>query len=278
MKHLLTALCLIPSLLLAAPRAPQSMRLDENTIHAIPIHTETNTLLVFPKDVTLILGHHLTRGDQPGKVYCQQADSAKLVILRQLEAGSVILMQVVMNDRAYVFKLSGSDKPASVIRFHAEGQAPPAVEIAPSDLSKTKRTVSDERMEELVRLTKEAAFLKPRLSNEYEGFTAKKVDFTSWPDKRIWVHITGVARFKSEDAIILTGLIGNVDRENYRLPDTLYLKVGGKRRYKLTTYTVKTKALKTSTHYAFSAVLIGDGEGGPLHLSLENKFALETKK
>lgn len=264
----------MPAALLAAPRAPIDMNLDEDTIHLVSIHTEVNTLLIFPADVTLILGHGLTKGQHPGKVYCQQAENAKLLVLRQLEKNSTVLMQIVMGGKAFVFRLSGSDRPASVIRFNSPGYAPPATEISLADFTKTKRTVSKKRLGELIRLTREAAFLKPRLPHEYEGFASRRVSFSSQIGAHLTAEITVLARFRAEDTLILFGRIRNTGQKTIRLPQSLRLKVGEKRSYRFSHFNITTGSLKPGQDTVFSAALAGDGEGRLLHLSLDNRFAI----
>ena len=275
MRILVIVTAMVSSLVVAEPRPPMVMRLDENAIHSIPLHPESNTLLVFPEDVTLILGHHLSRGERPGRVYCQQAENAKHLVLRQLEENSTVLMQVVMGERAFVFKLAGSDHPASVIRFHAQGQAPPAVEIAPSKILNTKRTVSPKRLAELIRLTKEAAFLQPRLPHEYRGFVARRVQFSSKIRQNVSATITGLARFPMEDALVVLGRIRNDGTRTVTLGSNMRLKVGDSRHYAFSQFDLAQKTLRPGRETIFSAILVGDGKGAPLHLSLENQFSLE---
>lgn len=278
MKHLtIILLILYSNILMSSPRPPMEIILDRNAIHPIPVHTGVDTLLIFPDEVTLLLGHGLTKGEHPGKVHCQQAENKKLVVLRQLEKDGTVLMQVVMGGKAFVFRLEGSDKPASVIRFHLPGQGPPAAEIAANDAGKAKHRLTGERLNELIRLAGEAAFLKSRLPNEYKGFVARRVSMSSSIAEDVTANITGLARFRVEDTLVVLGEIHNTGEKDIRLASKLFLRVGDKRLYPLSTVKFSSPVIKPGEKVGFKAALVGNGRDRPLHLSLDNRFAIQSQ-
>ena len=72
-------------LLVAAPQDPKFESLDNREIFPVPIHTDMNTLLVFPKEVTGVFGVGLVDGSEPGLVQFQKPKNQKVIILRQME-------------------------------------------------------------------------------------------------------------------------------------------------------------------------------------------------
>jgi len=278
---MIRSLCLllgVTSILTAEPRAPFVMPLNQYAIHEVPISTASDTSLLFPDDVPLVLGKPLTDGKQPGQVYCQQAQNAKHIVLRQLEEGSEVLMQTTVNGKVYVFRLVGSTQPATVIYCTLAGHTPPAVEIASANVQKTKRSVSEERVGELIRLTKEAAFLKPLLPHEYEGFSSRRVSMSSELENGLSTEITGVGKFRREDTLIIFGSIQNGGKKTAQLMEQNFrLQIGEGRICPLSRIEFSESALKPNVKCNFTATLIGDGDGNPGRIHIENRFALSLQ-
>jgi|GEM_PF-4388532 len=103
----------------AKPLPPYSLSLDKHSILTIPIHTEIDTLLIFPSEIESIVGNGLTTGGEfSGSVLYQQGDeNPKIIVLKHLDSTSKVLMTVMWDDTAFVFKLTPDTSPASVIYF-----------------------------------------------------------------------------------------------------------------------------------------------------------------
>lgn len=258
------------------PQPPVDRVLDGNAIQPIAIHTGVDTLLVFPDDVSLVLGKGLTKGEHPGAIHCQQAEDKKLVVLRQLEEGSTVVMQIVMKGEAYAFRLQGSDKPATIIRFHrpGEGKVPKAIEVPEQEALARHKSVGRERQLELLRLAGSSYLLKSRIPGEYKDFQSKGISFSS-STGGLTIETTRVARFASEDATVVFGRI----RNNTGKPASLGKLVARVRIGKVlfcpaSVFRVKQVELAPGKETTFGAVVIGDGKGNPLHPGLDNIFSL----
>jgi hypothetical protein len=105
-------------LIAAEPLPPLALKLNSEIIQPLGLHPKVDLLLVFPEEVTLILGQGLTTGDAPGQVQFQQGDkNPKLVTLRQLDPKADVIMQVVLKEQVFVFRLQPSERPPTSIRF-----------------------------------------------------------------------------------------------------------------------------------------------------------------
>lgn len=264
----------------AEPQAPIVRRLEAEKITVIPIHSGMDTLLIFPKPVTLILGFGLTDGKVDGVVQYQHEADAKLVVLRQLKEGAEPVMQIMLDgeQQAYVFRLQPSEKPASVIRFVEAGKNLVAQKLSKEELSKLKAKPTKARQSELMRLTAEASFLRERISQEYEGFQMKDVQLPSIQNG-VTVTSTRVARFANEDAMIVIGTILNQSDKPFVPGDhTATFRVGLLKSYSPAQLLVSKQKVGSGGKAEFRGVIIGDGEGGPGHFSLENRITLELNK
>lgn len=267
---------------LAEPQPPYSLTLNPNSIQPIPIHAEIDTLLVFPSDVEAILGNGLTTGDPvSGSVLYQQGKLKPThIILRHLDSTSKVLMTTVIDDKAFVFRVEASETPASVIYFKDTDSrsVPKASVIDPADALVKERPISDERKNELLRLARESKQLEDKVPQEYEGFSEKQVFLTS-SESELETRILRVAKFKTEDALIFSGTISNYSSKPVQLQNRLgALKVGPDKRYSPSILRAKTHLLAPNQSTTFEGLLIGNGKGKPLHLSLDNGFSLHLSK
>ena len=95
-SKLIVILLLLP--LQAEPLKPMAMKLNADVIQKIPIHSQVQTLLLFPEPVTLVLGEGLSDGKTQGKVQAQLAEDKRVLIVRSIEAQSEVLMQVMVGE------------------------------------------------------------------------------------------------------------------------------------------------------------------------------------
>ena len=91
-----------------------TVKLNSDEIVKIPIHSRVQTLLLFPEQVTLLIGEGITDGQSEGKVQAQLAEDKRVVVLRSLMPDSTALMQVTVGTEAYAFRLQQHRE-----RFHA---------------------------------------------------------------------------------------------------------------------------------------------------------------
>ena len=267
---------------LAAPQPPYSLTLNPNSIQPIPIHAEIDTLLIFPSDVEAILGNRLTTGEPvSGSVLYQQGELKPThIILRHLDSTSIVLMTIVIGDKAFVFRVEASETPASVIYFKdTEPQSvPKASVIDPADALAKERPISNERKNEILRLVRESKKLQEKIPQEYEGFSEKQVFLTS-SESELETRILRVAKFKAEDALIFSGTISNYSSKPVQLQNHLgSLKVGQDRQYSPSILRANNQVLDPNQRTTFEGLLIGNGKGQKLHLSLDNEFSLHLSK
>ena len=271
---------LLAQILSAEPQDPVFRKLSEKETMVIPIHTEVNTLLVFPEPVTQIFGAGLTDGQTPGLVQCQQPENSKLIVLQQLEPESEVLMQVVMADKAYAFRLTSSETPASVINFRDGERFTPAQTVPAEKAKPANNPLSPERLRDLIALTQKAAFLGPQLPTEYEGFESKAVSYRNSTGV-LTTRVEAVARFQNEDALIFIGKVRNEGERTVLLSQCIgRMKVGsnnGQGDYGPNLLIAKSDSLAPGKEVSFQGILVGDGRGGAAHFSLKNQIELSLQ-
>lgn len=268
-------------LLSAEPKPPYSINLDAKSILPIPIHTEIDTLLVFPEEVTSIIGKGLIKGEgTSGSVlYVQGQKNPKTIILRHLDNSSVILMTVMLGDIAYAFRIEPTPEPASIIYFEKPGEnIQKARKISAEEAQLKLRPPSEKRQLDLIQLSKQSAFLKPRLPHLYKTFSERAVDQPS-----IHVHFTTtvnkLAKFEGDDALIFTGVIHNTSNTTINLAHYYpLLKVGPKKLYPPSKLRTKSRTVAPGAKLEFEGIILGDGKGKLAHFSLNNQFKLTLTK
>lgn len=279
MKTILLIVALATSLA-AQPQAPYSATLSTSAIQPIPLHTEIDTLLIFPKQVDSIIGNGLTSGgDTDGSVLYQQGkENPKTIILRHLNSQTKVVMTVMIADEAYVFRLEPSNDPATAIYFRNAKDGKLAEEIAPEQALIQSRSVSKERKTELLRLARQAGFLQEKLPKEYEGYSEQAATFAQTRDG-LQTTVTKISRFPNDDALVFSGMIVNNSDQPVLISQCQgLLKVGEQRLYPPDLLGSSQPAIPPHRTVAFEGLLIGDGNGNPLHLSLENEFFLQLTK
>lgn len=268
-SKLIVILLLLP--LQAEPLKPMAMKLNADVIQKIPIHSQVQTLLLFPEPVTLVLGEGLSDGKTQGKVQAQLAEDKRVLIVRSIEAQSEVLMQVMVGEEAYAFRLQYDEQPASIIRFGGAKALPKAKEVSADQAREGAVFPSEARQRQLLRLAKQANVLQSQLPDEYEGYQAKNFETSSW-GKSVSCTLQHVARFPKDHALVVFGMVTNLGEQPIT-EGLLGLQVGKARLYPLPFSGV----IKAGETYRFATLLLGDGAGNPLHLSLENDFKLIFK-
>lgn len=279
MKTILLFAALVSGLI-AQPQIPYSAHLSTKEIQTIPLHNEIDTLLIFPKQVDSIIGNGLTPGGETdGSILYQQGEeNPKTIILRHLDSQTKVVMTVMIADEAFVFRLEPSHEPATAIYFRNEKDGEHAEEIDADQALIQTRSISTERKTELLRLARESGFLKERLSTEYEGHSEKSVSF-SFARDGLQTTVTKISRFSKDDALIFSGTVSN--NSDWAVPMNQcqgLLKVGKHRLYPPNLLGSSQQVIAPRRTVTFEGLLVGDGKGNPLHLSLENEIALQLTK
>ena len=268
-------------LLSAEPKPPYSINLDAKSILPIPIHTEIDTLLIFPEEVTSIIGKGLINGEgTAGSVlYVLGQKNPKTIILRHLDNSSIILMTVMLGDIAYAFRIEPTPEPASVIYFEKPGEKiQRARKISAENAQLRLRPPSKKRQLDLIQLSKQSSFLKPRLPHLYKTFSEREADHSAIHN-HLHTTVTKLSKFEGDDALIFTGTIHNtsnlpIDLAHY----SPLLKVGAKNLYPPTKLRTKSRTVAPGATLDFEGILLGDGKGNPTHFSLNNQFKLTLTK
>jgi len=258
----------------AAPKPPVVWELSPKEIREVSIHSEINTMLIFPKEVTLSMGHGLTDGSTPGVVLQEHAKDKRVLVWRHLGGAENILVQVMLGQKAYAFRIVPSTTPESIVHFvEDEGRQPAEKVVLP-----TGQTWKDglNRLEkrELLNLARSSAILKDRIPHKYEGFQARALS-NSHQEVGLRVSLQKAARFANQDALIMIGTVTNQSDQlielNQRKP---YLVVGAKRQYWLSDLSFGKAQLSPRGQTTIEVILVGDGRGNQVHLSLENLFRI----
>lgn len=279
MRALLFSL-ILASNLAADPQPPYSVALNKSEIQSIPIHTEIDTLLIFPHEVATIIGNGLTSSAEiSGSVLYQQGqENPKTIVLRHLDGKSRLLMTVMIGDDAFVFRLDPSPSPASVIHLTMPGTAQPGREITAKEATLRSRPMSEERRYELLRLARESESLREKIPQEYRGYTDRDVRFVSTRDS-VTSTITHIAQFANEGVLTLSGTMENTSDQ---LIDTRTysgsVRVGIRGFFPPKILMIYDNVVAPGEITRFEVLLIGDGEGKPLKISLENEFSLYFAK
>ena len=268
-------------LIAAEPLPPLDLKLNPEIIQPLGIHPKVDVLLVFPEEVTLILGQGLTDGEAPGQVQFQQGEkNPKLITLRQLDLKADVVMQVVLKEQVFVFRIRTSERPPTTVRFSfdpAPGDAEKkAREISKEEAEKMKRPVSKDRIKQMANLVGREPILRAKLPEAYLNYESREVDFSSPQSKGLVFHVRRIARFTDEDTLIFFGELQNQGKSPYRPSPTLAtLKVGPKQTFAKTTLLHTSKNIPAGKAGLIWVALVGDGNGKPLHLSLKNDFSIQ---
>ncbi len=263
----------------AEPQPPLDLKLNPDIIQPLGIHPKVDLLLVFPEEVTLILGQGITTGEDPGQVQVQQSDkNPKLVTLRQLDPKADVLMQIVLNEQVFVFRLRPSQRPPTTVRFSLGPANKKAREITKEESEKIKEPVSMARIKQMANLVGQEPRLRAKLPEAYSNYESRETDFSSPKANGLVMRIRRIARFPDEDTLILFGELRN-ERESSYLPSAhlATVKVGSKHTFSKTILLHTGKSTPAKKSDFVWVALVGDGKGKPLHLSLKNEFSIQLK-
>ncbi|WP_411845746.1 hypothetical protein AAFN60_19215 [Roseibacillus persicicus] len=223
--------------------------------------------------MTHIFGEDLSDGTVPGKVHFvqpEEPEEAHLLALRQMQEGTTVLMNVVMEGKGYSFRLEASQRPASIITFVDDAFLPQEGEEM--KISKVALT-SLARQQELLNLARNVSFLKPQFKEAYEGYSevhpSRQVRLGS-----LLITIERVARFSRDDAIVVLGTVKNLSDKSLRIVSEGRLQVGANRVYQMNKVEVIRQVIQPEEETRFSGVLVGDGRGGQAFLALKNSFQI----
>ncbi len=254
--------------------SPGVVRLDPSRIGTIPIHTEVDTLLMFPEAVTLIAGKGMTDGKEPGAVFFQQAENPSLLLLRLLQPDTPVLMHLVMGSEGFSFRLVGSENPASIIRFHTDDGTVPAIEIPEDEVRKQKSEMSWERREQLLQLAIGEQVLRPKIPDEYKDFQSRTSESQTVVNG-LQIITTKIARFNSENAIVLLADLENHGKTPLELaPELIGIRVGDSRVFSPSHLQWTERQVQPGAKSQLAVLLLGDGRGKSLPISIENQFSV----
>lgn len=258
------------------PQAPQDMLLKEDTVLSVSLNRGVETMLAFPFEIQLLSGSGLFSGQSRGDVQYQVGATRKTLILNPVKKQFKVLMQVTLDRKAYVVLLTHSEKPASVVRFHADDTAdfeiPEELDIA--DVEKLARLPSRERLNQLMHFAKQEDFLRPNRPDLYVGYDSKLI----W--KRTWINgvvhdLNRICKFQKEDTLIVIGSLPTARGQHILRTGELWLHAGNEGLYRLNH--VEVYQDQVSQQMRFIGLLVGDGQGKPAHISLNNEFSLKFK-
>lgn len=273
-------LWLCPDVGAIEPQPPRTLLLDPETIHPLPLSPTIDLLLSFPEEVAQITGQGLTTGETPGQVQFQQGqDNRKLVTLRLLDSKASPLIQIVLQSGIFVFRLQASDTPATVLSFKLDPKHDPARakarEITHEEAQKKKAPPSGKRLKQMVNLVGQEPKLREKIPEAYTGYNSITSDLvTHTKDKFVKYEVSRIGRFAHDDTLIFFGKLTNKRKTAVSPSDLqLDLEVAAKRFPKLQLYQSQKSAPPGESLFLWG-VLVGDGKGKPLHLSLSNHFSL----
>ncbi len=265
-----------------SPQPPFPMELNEDAITSLNLNDSIETLLIFPHELRLLSGRGFTMGKEEGVVQYQIGKISNILHLRPLEAEFDILAKVMVQDSVYVFRLSNSDTPATVIRFAERLVNPdedePTAELNNSQVAEMTRVPSLERQQEMIRLVAEEHKLRPQLPHLYETYHAKEFDVVS-SQGPFEISLEYIGRFYGEDCLVFSGTVSTTSTVEAVVPyDEFQLQIGDSGEFALS-QTIYTRASVTKEKPAFFiGVLVGDGDGRPGHYRLENDFSITLRR
>ena len=261
------------------PQSPRSLRLDEYGISEVLIHNQLTTVLLFPEPVAMVIGEGLTDGSVAGVVQYSNPVGSRALILRDLESLGMVIMQVMVGDEVFVFRLGHSDRPDTLVRLRSGNETVEAKEVPRAEVLNRRIEVSGERLEQLGKLARSRSVLEHSLPDHYRGVTSER---TSWVhrEKGLTFEIKEVHRFASEDALVLLGTIKNSNQvREWMNRDNLRIRVGDSRLYKPTKVGMSSDLIPGGNGSAnFELVLVGDSKGRRVNLSADNRFNVELAK
>lgn len=261
--------------LTAAPKDPETRQLDSARIGTIQIHTETNTLLVFPSKVDLIAGAGLTDGSIEGVVQYQQPKDTRMVLLRQLREMEKILIHITCAGQVYPFRLEHGNEPSSVIKF--EDGPVKAKALNAEEIRLIRKQPTKARQIELMRLASESESLAKKISEQYEGFETKNVGFEH-EALGLQTTVRKVAKFQKERSVVLLGQIENLGQKQVNFSKLrAQLFVGFANQLSIQQVRVAKPLLAAGEKTSFQAIVVAGASDELANVSIENPFRLSFR-
>ncbi len=272
---------LFPKLWAVEPQPPLDLILDPDVIQSIRLHPDVDVLLLFPAEVTLITGQGLTTGETPGQVQFQQGEgNPRIISLRMLKAEAAPIMHVALAEQVFVFRLTASDHPATLVRFQLDPKkshlVPQAIEIGPDEAKKSQLPTSFGRLKQMADLVRQESSLRGRLPEAYPSYQSYEPNLTLPQVAGLSLQIHRIARFAAEDTLVFFGTLQNNRKTTYRHSSNLVsLKVGDQQAFPGARNLQARPSTPAGESTHVWVLLAGDGQGNPLHLSLKNQFTLQ---
>jgi len=261
-----------------SPQPPQEMELKKDDIMVLGLNREMDTFLVFPEEIEHLSGKGLTDGKDAGKVQYQVSKNHRSLILKPLERRFSAFMKVSLGKQVYVIKLVDSESPATVVHFYQSGviKLNPTPEITNSEVEDMVRLPSKERQKVLMDLVQTEAFLRPKVPEAYSGGYESREVFKQFVSGPFGINLERVVKIKNADSLFLCGSIVLMPEATQKPMNwDLKLTIGEHVSFRLNNVIFANDTKHGKPTLQFIAMLVGDGNGKPAYISLDNEFYLE---
>jgi len=266
---------LIPLFLLAAIQSSEAKnanliaeyRLDEQTVHTIPVSRSRVTTISFPGPISAIDAANVTSDPKiPGFFQIAHSKGSCFLSVRALVQKAATNLNIRWNNKTYVIELVESSSPLYSVIFQFDTDA----EIRP-----TTSRVTPSRLLALLDKAKVYPLLKAYHPNEvaqveYANFSKnpRVMDYNDYD-----IQLDEVFRFNAEDTLIFRILLRNKTNKpiQYR-PDGFSLRVGD-RTYPQSISDASGSIPPKDEVPAYFAIT-GTPNGGRNDLSLKNEFTV----
>ena len=277
----------------------QTIRLDPGRVTEIPVCTGLVTTVLFPRQVSGIVGYGLTSdpASEEGSIQYAHPGDSGLVTLRVLKTDlRVAYMTVLVGDDLYDFALANNPGQAVLSVKLIDGQRTVADEqpLGGASVPNTNRAEASPRVEEheptredvvnnrpvyhpeklrtLLELAKEAPLLESTSPDLYQGYEERKVSNVSDYGEVI-ATVEEVHRFPADDAIVLFGEIQNKSAHAVTF-DPEAITIGISDRQYPNAFVDCASSVEAGATIKFGVIGQGDVDGGRAHLALRNTFRI----
>src|SRR5882724_6481459 len=252
-------LALIPMQLHAGAIAQKA--LDEFVIYSLPIAFKSgNTTVLYPSAISGLYAKSVAVQEQPNADFLISFTPGNYYFtVRALNSEAKDHLTVIYNRRAYVLRLSASDKPLYTVTFFQEATA-----------RGSARSVVPERLLSLMDKAKAYPLLEKDYPDALAGVLHAAPNATNYYDK-FKLLIRDVWRFEQEDTLVFRiELENSSDSTIYYKPQDLAVRLED-RIYTQSIADASGVMPPKSTTPAFFAVT-GNGQGGRNNLAPDNKW------
>lgn len=274
MKPLLLSFIFLMSVVWAVePLEPRSFPGSPHQTLPVSLHSEVTTMLVFPEPVSMIVGAGLTDGTSSGLVQFDHRRGSPVVTFRALQTNEPAFAQIISGEVVYFCRLKAEARPDSVVTIAAPSTTQ-ASELPVEDVVSQRLSLSEERLRQLVELSRSAAVLRQALPVEYDGYQSSLEVAASNRVGNFEMQIEQIHRFPKSDSLVFFGVI--VNKGNVPLPiqaSQIRIQVGERILCPNWVSSI-AKNLNGGESARVECVIAGDGQGKRLYLSLRNRFSL----